>query len=249
MCELIDVAVSIEGEGKRFGAVSHSEVNRSPAILMKSGTRGLAMRNTIRLLLVLLLAAAPAAAGDRPAWVAKVPDYRSAWPEPPATGTVAPDFTLRDLSTGKRVNLKKARAHSKATLILFLDTHCRTVEQRAADLKETVARSLAIKGVTALVVFPKNAGRGGAKVPKEYAKKAGFPRVPLLYDEKNHRATVTIEYRVMVTPVAVVLDAAGKIAYYGLALGRKGSGLVPGIVAAVAAKKKIPGPAYRTPYG
>jgi peroxiredoxin len=199
--------------------------------------------------LALLVVLPVAAAAEKPAWVAQVPDFRSAWPEPLPTGSAAPEFSLADVAGKKRVSLKAARKGRKATLVLFLDDHCGTCRRRAADLASTLRRSLAVDGTAVLVVFTRNLAKEGPKGAIAFAKEAGFPDVPLLYDGKDGRAEVTIAWRVMVTPCAAVLDADGKLAYFGLALPREGSDLVPGIIAAVAAGKPLDGPAARPPYG
>jgi peroxiredoxin len=201
------------------------------------------------LVLSLVLAAVPVRAGEAPAWVAKVPGFRSEWPEPLPIGSAVPEFSLLDVWKDRRVELSKARKGKRATLLLFLDDNCGTCRHRAADLGESLTRCVDVEGTAVLAVFVRNLRARGDKAITAFAETAKFPDVPLLKDDTNDTAEVTLAYRVAVSPTAVVLDAEGRLAYFGLALARKGADLLPGIVDAVAAGRPLDGPAVRTPYG
>lgn len=201
-------------------------------------------------LLAALLPFTAAHAADAPEWVATVPDFRSEWPPPLAIGTEAPAFSLTDARTGRPVSLAKAKKGSRATLLLFLDENCGTCKHRAKDLGATLSKAAEVKGASVLAVFVRNLVHRGPEPALAFAESAGFPeRLPLLLDDEDERAGVALAYRVSVSPTAVVLDAEGKIAYFGLALPREGSDLVPGLLGKVAAGEAIEGPAFRRPFG
>lgn len=197
-----------------------------------------------------LLLVPTARADDEPAWVGRVPDFRSEWPPPLAIGSEAPAFSLKDARTGRPVSLAAARKGSRVTLLLFLDENCGTCRRRAEDLGRTLERSRAVEGAAVLAVFTRNLVKRGAKPALDFAELAAFPeKLPLLLDDEDDRAGVTLAYRVSVSPTAVILDADGKIAYFGLALAREGSDLVPDLVGKIAAGGALGGPAFRAPFG
>ena len=203
---------------------------------------------TISAVALALFVVGTVTAGE-PEWVAKVPDFRSSWPPPLAIGSAVPDFTLEDLAGGKKVNLTKARAGKRATLVLFLDDNCSTCKRRGADLATSLAAVQRVDGAAALVVFVTNLARTGAKGALAFAEKAKLPAVPLLSDDHDGTSETALAWRVSVTPCAAVLDAEGKLAYFGLALEQTGADLLPGVVGRVADSKAVEGPAVRPPFG
>ena len=111
-------------------------------------------------------------------------------------GEVAPTFTLPDLS-GQTVSLADFRG--KPTLLLFWNPGCGFCQQMLADLKDWETESLE-GGLTLLVVSTGNVGENRA---------LGL-RSPILLDEEGF--TVGPTFGIHGTPMAVLVDAEGKIA-------------------------------------
>jgi peroxiredoxin len=111
------------------------------------------------------------------------------------TGETAPAFTLPDLS-GQRISLADFRG--KQTLILFWNPGCGFCQQMLADLKDW-EKDASQEEMTLLVVSTGNVDENRA---------LGL-RSPVLLDDAF---TIGPAFGVHGTPMAVLVDAEGKIA-------------------------------------
>ncbi len=116
-------------------------------------------------------------------------------PARPQVGESAPAFTLPNLS-GKRVNLSDFRG--KKTLVLFWNPSCGFCQQMLADLKAWEAQPP--QGAPKLLVV----STGSVEVNQALGL-----RSPVLLDEGS---TVGPKFSIHGTPMAVLVDAEGKIA-------------------------------------
>ena len=127
-------------------------------------------------------------------------------------GTVAPDFTLTDTSSGRPVNLTAYRA-GKPVLVAFICNHCPFVVHIRAALAK-VAKEAQDKGVAVVGIssndpdhYPDDAP---AKMTQE-AKRAGYT-FPYLFDATQEVAKA---YKAACTPDFYLFDKAGKLYYRG----------------------------------
>jgi peroxiredoxin len=128
--------------------------------------------------------------------------------EPPAPGSMAPDFTLPRADDGKPVALKEVLAKNKATVVIFIATRCpfsNGYNTRMAQLgKDYPGRGVAVLGINSNKTEPV------AQVA-EHAQKHGFT-FPVLKDDRN---VIANAYGATRTPEVFVLDPGGKVLYHG----------------------------------
>ena len=140
-----------------------------------------------------------------------------------ALGTVAPDFALTNVVTGKTVRRDDFRG-SKALLVLFICTHCpyvKHVEKGIAALgKDYAGKPLAIVAISSndVATHPADSPAG----LKAQAETFGFV-FPYLYDESQ---AVAHAYKAACTPDFFLFDADFRLVYRGqYDSSRPGSGI------------------------
>ena len=127
-------------------------------------------------------------------------------------GTVAPDFALTDVVTGKIVRRDDFRGQ-KALLVLFICTHCpyvKHVEKGLAALGKDYANKLvAIVAISSndVITHPDDSPAG----LKDQAETFGFV-FPYLYDETQ---AVAHAYGAACTPDIYLFDADFRLVYRG----------------------------------
>jgi peroxiredoxin len=127
-------------------------------------------------------------------------------------GTVAPDFALTDVVTGKIVRRDDFRGQ-KALLVLFICTHCpyvKHVEKGLAALGKDYANKLvAIVAISSndVITHPDDSPAG----LKDQAETFGFD-FPYLYDETQ---AVAHAYEAACTPDIYLFDADFRLVYRG----------------------------------
>ncbi len=182
----------------------------------------------------------PMAAAANGSGVAAAPGQ----PARPQVGEPAPGFTLPNLS-GQTVNLSDFRGEK--TLVLFWNPGCGFCQQMLADLKAWEAQPP--QGAPKLLVL----STGGVEVNQALGL-----RSPVLLDEGS---TVGPKFSVHGTPMAVLVDAEGKIAsevaagapavlaLAGLAAPTNGSGAAAVATTGQLARPKVgePAPAFTLP--
>ncbi|MDF2690148.1 MAG: thiol-disulfide isomerase and thioredoxin [Gammaproteobacteria bacterium] len=129
-----------------------------------------------------------------------------------ALGTKAPDFTLLDVVSGKKLSLQNLRS-DKATVIMFICNHCPYVIHIQAALVK-LAREFIEKGVAFIAISSNDVEQFPADSPekmKVIAKRWGFP-FPYLYDETQEVAKA---YQAACTPDFYVFDTNMKCVYRG----------------------------------
>ena len=129
-----------------------------------------------------------------------------------ALGTTAPDFTLPDVVTGKKVSLKDF-AGKKAVLVMFICRHCPYVQHVKAELTR-LGKDYQSKDVAIIAISANDADNypdDGPASLKEMAIEEGFA-FPLLYDESQKVAQA---YKALCTPDLFLYDKDLKLAYRG----------------------------------
>src|SRR5580698_381291 len=127
-------------------------------------------------------------------------------------GTLAPDFALTDVVTGKTVHRDDFRGN-KALLVLFICAHCpyvKHVEKGLAALgKDYAGKPLAIVAISSndVTTHPDDSPAG----LKQQAETFGFV-FPYLYDESQ---AVAHAYKAACTPDIYLFDADFRLVYRG----------------------------------
>lgn len=127
-------------------------------------------------------------------------------------GTIAPDFELLDVVSGKRLSLSTVQSN-KATVIMFICNHCPYVKHVNKGLVE-LANHYQPRGVTFVAISSNDVEAYPADAPekmKEVAAEHGYS-FPYLYDEDQSVAKV---YQAACTPDFYVFDGAMKLVYRG----------------------------------
>lgn len=139
-------------------------------------------------------------------------------------GTMAPDFALPDVVTGKIVRRDHFRRR-KGLLVMFICTHCpyvKHVEKGLAELGEDYAD----KPVGMVAISSNDAETYPVDNPeglKEQAQRMGF-RFPYLYDESQD---VAHAYKAACTPDIYLFDKDLKLVYRGQFDGSRPSNGIP----------------------
>jgi peroxiredoxin len=127
-------------------------------------------------------------------------------------GTVAPDFALTDVITGKTVRRDDFKGNN-ALLVLFICAHCPFVKHIEKELaqfgKDYAHKPLAIVAISSndAVAYPADNPVG----LKQQAETFGF-NFPYLFDETQ---TVAKAYDAVCTPDIFLFDKDWKLAYRG----------------------------------
>ena len=138
-------------------------------------------------------------------------------------GTVAPDFTLTDVVTGKTVSRDDFRG-KKALLVMFICAHCPYVKHIEKGLgtlgKDYGAQPLGIAAISSNDVTSHPAD--GPAGLKQQAQSYGFV-FPYLYDETQD---VAHAYKAACTPDFFLFDGDFRLVYRGqFDSSRPGSGI------------------------
>ena len=129
-----------------------------------------------------------------------------------ALGTIAPDFALPDVGSGKTVRRDDFRG-KKALMVMFICAHCpfvKHIEKELAKLgKDYAAQSLAIVAISSndVTTHPADSPSG----LKHQAETFGF-NFPYLYDEAQ---TAAHAYDAACTPDFYLFDSDFKLVYRG----------------------------------
>jgi peroxiredoxin len=161
-----------------------------------------------------------------------------------ALGTIAPDFALSDVVSGKTFRRDDFRG-KKALLVMFICAHCPFVKHIEKDLaklgKDYAAQSLGIVAISSndVTTHPADSPAG----LKQQAETFGFV-FPYLYDETQSAAHA---YNAACTPDFYLFDANFRLVYRGqFDSSRPGNGIpvtgedLRGAIDAVLAGKQVP---------
>lgn len=127
-------------------------------------------------------------------------------------GTVAPDFRLPDVVSGKAMSLKEL-ASPKGTLIMFICNHCPYVvhvnEELVRSAKDYMPRGISFIAISSndAVAYPDDS----PEKMKQKAQELGYP-FPYLYDESQEVARA---YDAACTPDFFLFDGNRKLVYRG----------------------------------
>jgi len=127
-------------------------------------------------------------------------------------GTVAPDFTLPEPSTGRSVSLSEF-AEADALLVMVLSNHCPFVKH-IADGIAAFARDYQPRGVAMVAINANDVDNYPADSPQKMAEEAaarGYP-FPYLFDESQE---VVKAYHAACTPDFFLFDADRELVYRG----------------------------------
>jgi len=127
-------------------------------------------------------------------------------------GTAAPDFALRDVTTGKTMKLADFR-EKKALVVMFICNHCPYVKH-VEDGLTAFARDYATRDVAIVAISSNDAETHPDDAPEKLAatvKSRGW-KFAYLYDQAQ---SVAKSYTAACTPDFFVFDAARKLAYRG----------------------------------
>lgn len=129
-----------------------------------------------------------------------------------ALGTIAPDFLLPDVVTGRPVSLSSFSG-TKALLVMFICRHCPYVKHVQRELGQ-IGRDYGPRGIGIVAISSNDAESYPEDSPenlKQMAMDSGFP-FPLCYDESQGTAK---DYRAACTPEFYLFDRHRKLVYRG----------------------------------
>ena len=127
-------------------------------------------------------------------------------------GRRAPDFSLRDVQTGKTVKLADF-AQKKALLVMFICEHCPYVKHIAEGLS-SFARDYAARDVALVAISANDAKAHPDDAPEKLAAgaRARGWKIAYLHDETQ---SVAKSYTAACTPDFFLFDAQRKLVYRG----------------------------------
>jgi peroxiredoxin len=138
-------------------------------------------------------------------------------------GTIAPDFVLTDVVTGKAVSRDDSRA-KKALLVMFICAHCPYVKHINEGLA-ALGKDYADRSIGIVAISSNDAETHPADSPaglKQQAQAFGFV-FPYLYDETQ---AVAHAYKAACTPDFFLFDGDLRLVYRGqFDSSRPGSGI------------------------
>jgi peroxiredoxin len=127
-------------------------------------------------------------------------------------GTQAPDFALRDVTTGRIVR-RSDFGDAKALLVMFICNHCPYVGHVRPALAQ-LGRDYAESGLAVVAISANDPESHPDDAPErlaEEARTAGYP-FPYLFDETQEVAKA---YTAACTPDFFLFDADGVLVYRG----------------------------------
>ena len=139
-------------------------------------------------------------------------------------GTSAPDFSLRDVTTGASVSLASLD-DKPAVLVMFISNHCPYVKHVADELGR-LGSDYGSRGVAIVAIGSNDVENYPDDAPArmiEFAAANGFT-FPYLHDESQDVARA---YRAACTPDFFVFDSERKLVYRGQLDGARPSNDVP----------------------
>jgi peroxiredoxin len=139
-------------------------------------------------------------------------------------GTSAPDFSLRDTTTGATVSLSDFDS-KPVVLVMFISNHCPFVKHVADELAQ-IGRDYAGQGVAVLAIGSNDVETHPADGPAQmvdFAAQRGFT-FPYLYDESQ---AVALAYHAACTPDFFVFGTERTLVYRGQLDGSRPSNDVP----------------------
>jgi len=139
-------------------------------------------------------------------------------------GTSAPDFMLRDVTTGATVSLADSD-DKPVVLVMFISNHCPYVKHVADELAR-IGRDYAGEGVAVVAIGANDVENYPDDAPAhmvEFAAERGFT-FGYLYDETQ---AVARAYRAACTPDFYVFDTERALVYRGQLDGSRPSNDVP----------------------
>ncbi|MEM7175739.1 MAG: thioredoxin family protein [Chlamydiota bacterium] len=128
-------------------------------------------------------------------------------------GTVAPDFSLIDVVSERKVSLKEISTGKKATVVMFICNHCPYVKHIQKALVKLVAayqaREVGFVAINAndVASYPDDSPENMRQVATEWSYS-----FPYLYDATQE---VALAYRAACTPDFFVFNSDLKLAYRG----------------------------------
>lgn len=128
-------------------------------------------------------------------------------------GTIAPDFNLPNVVTGRHVNLQEIKGE-KGTIVMFICNHCPYVIHIKYQLIG-IAREYAIKGISSIAINSNDIENYPQDAPDKMKEMMGEWRHPFaayLFDENQEIAKV---YQAACTPDFYVFDASQACIYRG----------------------------------
>ena len=129
-----------------------------------------------------------------------------------ALGTIAPDFSLPDVVSGRTISLTSFR-DKQALLVMFICHHCPFVKHVAAELAR-IGRDYAPKGVGIVAISSNDPAVSADDSPEglqTMAAKLGL-NFPVCYDESQ---AVAKSYAAACTPDFFVFDSERRLVYRG----------------------------------
>ena len=129
-----------------------------------------------------------------------------------ALGTIAPDFVLTDVVSGKTVR-RDAYRGKKALLVMFICAHCPYVKHIEKELAK-LGKDYAGQPIGIVAISSNDVATNPADSPaglKQQAETFGF-NFPYLYDETQ---SVARAYDAACTPDLYLFDAGFKLVYRG----------------------------------
>ena len=127
-------------------------------------------------------------------------------------GTTAPDFTLPDTISGKRISLQNTKG-AKGTLVMFICNHCPYVKH-IKDALSKLGKDYAQSGISIIAINANDAQNYPDDAPDKmtaFAKQNSFV-FPYLYDESQNVAKA---YGAACTPDLFLFDGNLKCVYRG----------------------------------
>jgi peroxiredoxin len=127
-------------------------------------------------------------------------------------GTEAPQFKLRDTTTGEMVSIDDFKS-APALLAMFICNHCPFVKHVRAELAK-LAREYQQKGVAVVAISSNDEAaypEDGPVAMEQEVEAAGYT-FPYLYDESQEVAKA---YRAACTPDFYVFDSKRRLVYRG----------------------------------
>lgn len=123
-------------------------------------------------------------------------------------GEQAPDFTLRELKTGKKVELRSLRG--KAVLLEFWATWCPPCLKQLPILQKLSQDPAFSKKISIYTINMKEMVDNVPEHVSRFAKRHGFT-MPILLGTKE----VVKRYKIWFFPTMVLISADGKVLYTG----------------------------------
>lgn len=127
-------------------------------------------------------------------------------------GTIAPDFTLPNVVTGKELSLSESKS-DVATVIMFICNHCPFVKH-VQDGLIRLANDYTSRGISFIAISSNDVDsypQDGPDKMKEIAEQKNYP-FPYLYDETQEVAKA---YKAACTPDLYIFDKELKCVYRG----------------------------------